>query len=133
MQVPPWSLLIWTRFLKITSTKQKKEHFKKCRPQLGERSIVFESAYVQQAVRILLFKSRQADIGPISFDQCGVDLLEISEFIFSEAFINYQVCSPSRSSMLTSRRPDTTRVQDLYAWWMASNFKTIPESKGFER
>ena len=89
MQVPPWSLLIWTRFLKITSTKQKEEHFKKCRPQLGERSIVFESAYVQQAVRILLFKSGQADIGPISFDQCGVDLLEIFEFIFSEAFINY--------------------------------------------
>ena len=128
MQVPPWSLLIWTRFLKITSTKQKEEHFKKCRPQLGERSIVFESAYVQQAVRILLFKG-----GPILFDQCGADLLEISEFIFSEAFINYQVCSPSRSSMLTSRRPDTTRVQDLYAWWLASNFKIIPESKGFER
>jgi len=56
--------------------------------KLGERSIVFESAYVQQAV-----------------------------------------CSPSRSSMLTSRRPDTTRVQDLYAWFreIGGNFTTLPQ------
>jgi len=56
--------------------------------KLGERSLVFESAYVQQAL-----------------------------------------CSPSRSSLMTSRRPDTTHVTDLESWFrlIGGNFTTLPQ------
>jgi len=31
------------------------------------------------------------------------------------------VCGPSRTSMLTSRRPDTTRLYDFYSYWTSDN------------
>ena len=39
------------------------------------------------------------------------------------------VCSPSRTSLLTGRRIDTTRVYDLTRYWreVAGNFTTIPQ------
>lgn len=39
------------------------------------------------------------------------------------------VCGPSRTSFLTSRRPDTTRLYDFYSYWRthAGNFTTLPE------
>ena len=39
------------------------------------------------------------------------------------------LCSPSRTSLLTGRRPDTTRVWDLKTYWRtaAGNFTTIPQ------
>lgn len=33
--------------------------------------------------------------------------------VFTEAHVQQAVCSPSRTSLLTSRRPDHTRVYDL--------------------
>ena len=38
-------------------------------------------------------------------------------------------CSPARTAMLTSRRPDATRVYDLYSYWrdVGGNFVSLPE------
>ena len=39
------------------------------------------------------------------------------------------ICCPSRSSFLTGRRPDTTKVWDLDTYWRQAggNFTTLPE------
>lgn len=39
------------------------------------------------------------------------------------------VCAPSRTSMLTSRRPDTTRVYDFHSYWrvQSGNYTTMPQ------
>lgn len=40
-----------------------------------------------------------------------------------------QVCSPTRTSLLNGRRPDRTRVYDLYSYSrdVAANYTTIPQ------
>lgn len=46
------------------------------------------------------------------------------------------VCGPSRTSFLTSRRPDTTKLYDFNSYWRVSagNYTTLPQyfkSKGY--
>ena len=47
----------------------------------------------------------------------------------AKAQVQQAVCSPTRTSLLTSRYPDTTRVWDLWSWFrdVGGNFTTIPE------
>ncbi|ELT93612.1 hypothetical protein CAPTEDRAFT_134558 [Capitella teleta] len=49
--------------------------------------------------------------------------------VVKNAFAQYSVCSPSRASTLTSRRPKTTRVYDLETYWRKSggDFTTLPQ------
>eukprot|EP01063_Lacrimia_lanifica_P017823 TRINITY_DN24810_c0_g1_i1.p2 TRINITY_DN24810_c0_g1~~TRINITY_DN24810_c0_g1_i1.p2 ORF type:complete len:526 (+),score=179.90 TRINITY_DN24810_c0_g1_i1:225-1580(+) len=46
-----------------------------------------------------------------------------------KSYVQQAVCSPSRTSMLTSRRPDRTRVYDLESYWrdVGGNFTTLPQ------
>jgi iduronate 2-sulfatase len=42
-----------------------------------------------------------------------LDYLPARGIVFNHAYCQQAVCSPSRSSLMTSRRPDATRVWDL--------------------
>ena len=44
---------------------------------------------------------------------------------YRQAFVQQALCSPSRTSMMTSRRPDTTHVTDLHSWSSSSHILTI--------
>ena len=47
----------------------------------------------------------------------ALDELASSALLLENAFVQQAICSPSRTSFLTGRRPDTTRVTDLWSYW----------------
>merc|ERR1711953_1631910 len=59
----------------------------------------------------------------------NLDLLASQGTIFTRAYAQQAVCGPSRTSFLTSRRPDTTRLYDFPAFWRnhAGNFTSMPQ------
>jgi len=59
----------------------------------------------------------------------NLDRLASRSAVFRRAYVQQAVCSPSRTSFLTGRRPDTTHVTDLIHYWrlVAGNFTTLPE------
>jgi iduronate 2-sulfatase len=58
-----------------------------------------------------------------------MDHLASQSLVLKNAYVQQALCSPSRSSFLTSRRPDTTRVYDLKTYFRSSggNFTTLPQ------
>lgn len=59
----------------------------------------------------------------------NIDQLASKSQVFLNAYAQQAVCAPSRTSMLTSRRPDTTRLYDFNSYWRvhAGNFTTLPQ------
>ena len=59
----------------------------------------------------------------------NLDALADRSLIFHRAYAQQAVCNPSRSSALTGRRPDTTRVYSSAEYFRESggNFTTIPQ------
>ncbi|KAG7278913.1 hypothetical protein CRUP_024922 [Coryphaenoides rupestris] len=59
----------------------------------------------------------------------NIDQLASKSQVFFNAYAQQALCGPSRTSMLTSRRPDTTRLYDFYSYWRASagNYTTLPQ------
>ncbi|XP_046381449.2 iduronate 2-sulfatase-like [Haliotis rufescens] len=55
--------------------------------------------------------------------------LASKSMVFKRAYTQQALCSPSRTSLLTGRRPDTTHVYDLRTYFRdsAGNFTTIPQ------
>ncbi|KAM3867244.1 iduronate 2-sulfatase [Diretmus argenteus] len=66
----------------------------------------------------------------------NIDQLASKSQVFLNAYAQQAVCGPSRTSMLTSRRPDTTRLYDFNSYWRvhAGNYTTLPQylkSRGY--
>ena len=59
----------------------------------------------------------------------NLDALAARSLLFERAYTQQALCSPSRTSLLTGRRPDTTRVTDLATYFrkFGGNFTTIPQ------
>ncbi|KAK7097562.1 iduronate 2-sulfatase-like [Littorina saxatilis] len=59
----------------------------------------------------------------------NIDQLAAKSVKFEHAYVQQAVCSPSRTSFLTGRRPDTTRIFDLVHYFrnVSGNFTTLPE------
>nr|XP_046262551.1 iduronate 2-sulfatase [Scatophagus argus] len=59
----------------------------------------------------------------------NIDQLASKSQVFLNAFAQQAVCAPSRVSMLTSRRPDTTRLYDFNSYWRvhSGNYTTMPQ------
>lgn len=59
----------------------------------------------------------------------NIDSLAHHGAIFTRAFAQQALCGPSRTSFLTSRRPDTTKLYDVHYYWRkhAGNFTTLPQ------
>lgn len=58
-----------------------------------------------------------------------LDKLAKSSLFFHKNYVQQAVCSPTRTSLLTGRRPDATRVWDLYSYFrdVSGNYTTLPE------
>ena len=59
----------------------------------------------------------------------NLDQLAESSLLLKRAYVQYSLCGPSRTSMLTSRRPDTTRIFGNNNYWRVTggNFTTLPQ------
>uniref|UniRef100_A0A8C6K3B0 Iduronate 2-sulfatase n=1 Tax=Nothobranchius furzeri TaxID=105023 RepID=A0A8C6K3B0_NOTFU len=59
----------------------------------------------------------------------NIDQLASKSQVFLNAYAQQAVCAPSRTSMLTSRRPDTTRLYDFKSYWRvhSGNYTTLPQ------
>ena len=59
----------------------------------------------------------------------NLDKLSEKSLVFDNAYVQYAICGPSRTSILTGRRPDTTRVTNLETYFrdLGGNFTTIPQ------
>uniref|UniRef100_A0A3Q0TBN7 Iduronate 2-sulfatase n=1 Tax=Amphilophus citrinellus TaxID=61819 RepID=A0A3Q0TBN7_AMPCI len=59
----------------------------------------------------------------------NIDQLASKSQVFLNTFAQQAVCAPSRTSMLTSRRPDTTRLYDFNSYWRvhSGNYTTLPQ------
>ena len=59
----------------------------------------------------------------------NLDMLASKSLVLKRAYVQQAVCSPSRTSLLTGRRPDTTHVYDLVKYFrkVGGNFTTIPQ------
>lgn len=59
----------------------------------------------------------------------NLNALAAKSLVLKKNYVQQAVCSPTRQSLLTSRRPDRTRVYDLWANFrsVAGNYTTLPE------
>jgi len=76
-----------------------------------------------------LEEANSAHFSSLKMHTPHLDTLASESLLLENAFVQQAVCSPSRTSLLTGRRPDTTRVTDLFSYFrdLGGNFTTIPQ------
>merc|ERR1712223_2230777 len=59
----------------------------------------------------------------------NLDALAARSMVFEKAYVQQSLCNPSRTSSLTGRRPDTTRILFNNCYWReyGGNFTTLPQ------
>jgi iduronate 2-sulfatase len=59
----------------------------------------------------------------------NIDALAHKSLVLRKNYCQQAICGPTRASLLTSRRPDRTKVWDLSSYWrkVGGNFTTIPQ------
>ena len=59
----------------------------------------------------------------------NLDYLASRSLLLKRAYVQEAVCSPSRTSLLTGRRPDTTKVWEIGPYFrkVGGNFTTLPQ------
>ena len=90
------------------------------------------AATTTKNVLFIVVDDMRTNIGAYNFSLAhtpNLDKLASTSLTFKRAFVQYAFCAPSRNSFMSGRRPDTTRVWDLYSWFrdVGGNYTTIPE------
>jgi iduronate 2-sulfatase len=59
----------------------------------------------------------------------NIDALASRSLLLERSYCQLAICAPSRSSLLTGRRPDTTRVYDFEQYFrdVSGNLTTLPQ------
>ncbi|KAK2169868.1 hypothetical protein LSH36_6g04015 [Paralvinella palmiformis] len=59
----------------------------------------------------------------------NIERLASESLVLERAYCQYSLCGPSRTSLLTSRSPDTTKVYQNYIYWResAGSYMTMPQ------
>ncbi|KAK2141054.1 hypothetical protein LSH36_1170g00095 [Paralvinella palmiformis] len=59
----------------------------------------------------------------------NLDRLASESLLLKKAYTQFTLCGPSRTSILTGRRPDTNRIFDNRQYWrsLGGNFTTMPQ------
>lgn len=104
--------------------------------QVTRRSLLAAPLLAQRPARLNVLMVAVDDLRP-EFGCYGstfvkspnLDRLARSGLLFGRAYCQQAVCSPSRSSLLTGTRPDTTKVWDLETHFRAAlpNVVTLPQ------
>ena len=94
----------------------------------GHENVLFLAADDMRPNLGCYVNSHPAYTGPLMHTP-HLDALAQKSLVFENAYSQQALCSPSRTSLLTGRRPDTTRVTDLVTYFreFGGNFTTIPQ------
>ena len=93
---------------------------------------------VRPNVLLLVVDDLRGDLGPFHdthpaynkrIHTPNIDHLASTGFVLKQTYTAYAVCDPSRTSLLTSRRPDTTRVYHNHRYFRSggSNLTSLPQ------
>ena len=91
------------------------------------------SQQTKKDILFLAFDDLRPELGTYGFDDIkspNFDALAAKSMVFERAYCQVAVCSPSRASLLTGRRPDTNHVWKIAGdeyWRDYTNATTIPQ------
>lgn len=106
--------------------------FKSCSIALLMLFVIVDGSDVKPNVVLIMlddFRGGIGALGDVLAKTPNIDQLVRRSYFFSHVYANQALCAPSRNSMLTSRRPDTTLTYNFNHYWRSfvGNFTTLPQ------